>query len=230
MRYAESWFYTTLGVVLSVGVITAGGCAKEPKAGETPKGYVIAAEDAIIALANQPGAHLAEARKNHESKRWKEAARELRTATAFMELEAARAEGKAKQGLDASSQRLKKLANDIDAGIAVTTEALDKEIAAASKALAVHHNAKATENWVKKEYRAATQDLKAASDYVMKAASWAGHAISAGADFAIDPATDAGQETIEAGKDAAEWSVDKIQKGIEWTGSAIEEVGKAMQK
>ena len=229
MRYAESCLVTALAVVLSVAGISAGGYAGEPKAAECPKGCVIVEEDTVLALADQPGNHLMEARKCHENKDWKGAARELRTAAAFLKLEAARAEGKAKEGLDASSQELKKLASDMEGGAVVTTTALDQAIAAASKALAVHHNAKATEGWAKKEYRAAAQDLKAATDYVKKAATWAGHGVSTGAEAAADAAADAGQKTVEAGKDAGEWSADKIHKGIEWTGAAIEKLGKQMQ-
>ena len=230
MRYTKSCLVIAVVVALGIAAIPAGGYAGEPKAAECPKGCVIVEEDAVLALADQPGIHLTEARKYHENKDWKAAARELRTAAAFLKLEAARAEKKAKEGLEASSQELKKLASDLDGGVVVTTKALDRAIAAASKALAAHHNAKAAENWAKKEYRAAAQDVKAASDYVKKAATWAGHGVSTGAEAAGDAVTDAGEKTVEAGKDAGEWSADKIQKGIEWTGSVIEKLGKAMQE
>jgi len=230
MRYTDSCLVIKVVVALGVAAISAGGCAGEPKAFECPKGCVVVEEDVILALTDQPGNHLTEARKYHENKDWKAAARELRTAAAFLTLEAARAEKKAKEGLDTSSQELKKLASDLDGGVVVTTKALDRSIAAASKALAVHHNVKAAESWAKKDYRTAAQAVKAASDYVNKAGTWAGHAASTGAEAAWDAATDAGEKTVEAGKDAGEWSADKIQKGIEWTGSAIERLGKAMQE
>jgi Do/DeqQ family serine protease len=160
------------------------------------------------------------ARESFLRKDYQEAASEIRRAAAFLQEEAGRAVGEAKQGLIASSQGLNKLADEVEGKAIQSSKELDKAFTRAHQALARYYQAKASESWAKKLTSEAGHDLKTAAIHLEHAWSWAGHQWERRSEEAIREAKNIG-EKMEKGWN---WTASEVNRGIDALKREIEMV------
>ena len=177
MRYTVCGLLVALIMVLMPPFVWA-----EKSQTETPAepGKVLVEEEILYFFVDEPGHHFHQARENFLKKDMKGAASEIRKATNFLKLEAARATGDGKKALTTSIDELKKLASDVEKGTVKSSNDLGKAFARAHHALAVHHHLKASESWAKKETSKSGHALKAAASHLERALAWSGHEIKGG--------------------------------------------------
>lgn len=172
-------------------------------------------------LTAQPQQHFGAALEAFAKKDGKTAAVEVRKAEAYVRLEAARATGEARQGLDATRGDLEKLAQALDKGSLKTEKDLDRAFANADHALAIAHRADAAESWARKAHDRAGYELKAAAQDLDNAATWTGTQAKAAATAAAADARAVGDKLASGGV----WSKDEVAKGFDSLRSALNRLG-----
>lgn len=173
-------------------------------------------------LSEEPQRHFGSAVEAYAKKNYKAAATEIRKATGYLRLEAARVTGDAKQALDHSVAKLDKLAASVEEGAVKDEKVMNRAFANASHALALAHRAKATESWARKEYHKAGYELQAAAHGLESASRWAGGEARAGAS-AVAAGTQALGDKLASG---ANWTRNEVAQGFESLGNAINTLGR----
>ncbi|KQP39898.1 hypothetical protein [Pseudorhodoferax sp. Leaf274] len=153
-------------------------------------------------LTQEPQRHFTAALADYASKKYQTAASEMRQASAYLRLEAARAHGDARAALDGAEAQLGRTATALDRGTIRTEGDLTAAFARADHALAVAHRARAAESWTRKAYGQAGYELKAAAQGLENAATWTGD--------------EARMATAAATADARAVG-DKLATGAHWT-------------
>lgn len=153
-------------------------------------------------LTPEPQRHFTAALSDYTHKQYQAAAGEVRKASAYLRLEAARAHGDAKAALDGAEAQLGRMATALDRGGIRTERDLTAAFARADHALAVAHRARAAESWTRKAYGQAGYELKAAAQGLENAAAWSGE--------------EARTATAAATADARAVA-DKLATGAHWT-------------
>lgn len=172
-------------------------------------------------VTEEPQRHFSSAVEAYAKKDYKAAAAEIRKATGYLRLEAARVTGDAKQALDGSVAEIDKLAASVEKGAVKDEKVMDKAFANANHALALAHRTKAVESWARKEYNEAGYELKAAAHGLESAAGWAGAEAKAGASGAVADTEALGDKLATD----ATWTRDEVAKGFESLGNAINALG-----
>lgn len=179
-----------------------------------------------VALAKGTGAEphrqFVSAMEAYARKDYKAAAGDIRGASRELRRDSAHADATARKALDASADRLDKLADSVGTGAQGAEKSMKTDFARAEHALALEHRAEAAEAWSHKQYDRTGRELKAAADRLQDAADWAGGHASADASKAVSDAR------AVAGKLAsgAKWSRNEVAAGMKNLGGAIDSLGR----
>ena len=146
-----------------------------------PPARVLIDEDILAAFVDEPCHHFEAARNRFGAGDSKQTADHLRTAAAFLRLEAARATPDGKGALDASIAEIKRLAVAVQNSQVESVQVLEQAFARAHYALASHHCIKSAHRCCrpatfqdKQELARAGWDLKAATVHFNRGSLWAG--------------------------------------------------------
>jgi hypothetical protein len=138
-------------------------------------------EDILTAFADEPCRNFEAARDAFVRGENRQAAHNLRTASAFLRLEAARATADGKLAIDASVRELQRLAVAIDNNQVRAVEVLQQAFARAHYALAGHHCIKSAHRCCQpaafeneRSMNRIGHDLNAAATHLKRGALWAG--------------------------------------------------------
>lgn len=175
-------------------------------------------------VSEEPQRHFGAAAEAYAKKDYKGAAIEVRKAASYLRLEAARAVGDTKKGLDSAGTELDKTAQALDRGAVKTEKEMDKAFASAEHALALAHRAEAAESWSRKAYDTAGYELKAAAHSLESAAAWTGDEAKTAASGATTEARAIGDKLASGDV----WAKDEVAKGFEALGNSINKLGQAI--
>ena len=175
-------------------------------------------------VAEEPQRHFGAAVEDYAKKDYKAAATEVRKAASYVRLEAARAVGDVKTGLDAANADLERTAAALDKGALNAQKDMEKTFAGADHALALAHRARAAESWARKNYDQVGYELKAAAHGLESGAAWAGNETKAAASGATADARAIGDKLASGGV----WAKDEIAKGFESLGSGLNNLGQSI--
>lgn len=175
-------------------------------------------------VAEEPQRHFGAAVEAYAKKDYKAAATEVRKAASYVRLEAARAAGDVKTGLDAANADLEKTAAALDKGALKVQKDMETSFASANHALALAHRARAAESWARKSYDQVGYELKAAAQGLESGAVWAGNEAKAAASGASADARAIGDKLASGGV----WAKDEIAKGFESLGSGLNKLGQSI--
>jgi hypothetical protein len=138
-----------------------------------PAGYVLVEEDLVMMTVDQPQAHFLAAERDLAQKDPKGAAAELRIAAGYMDMQADRGQGEAKQKVTEAADRVRKLAGTVS-GSSGDTKAMKQCLAEAEMAMATHYQGKASDELAHGKPVMAGHDLQAAADAVDGGLAWSG--------------------------------------------------------
>ncbi|MEO8037651.1 MAG: hypothetical protein ABI794_02725 [Betaproteobacteria bacterium] len=173
-------------------------------------------------VSQEPQRHFTDAVADYARQDYPAAAADIRKATSYLRLEAARASGSTRQELRGSIAQLDKLAFAVEAGSPKEQHAMSRDFAKASHALALEHRAKAAQSWTRKEYDKAGYELKAAAHGLESAAGWLGTEASSGASATVVATRELGDK-LAAG---AGWTREEVGKGFESLGDGLNALGR----
>ncbi len=149
-----------------------------------PPAQVTIDEDILASFVDEPCHHFERARDRFLAGDTKAAAHELRTAAAFLELEAARATAAGSMALEASVNDLERLAGGVETAEVRSVDVLQRAFAGAHRALACHHCIKTAHECCrpatfldKVAMARAGEDLQASVIHLKQAAQWSGEAL-----------------------------------------------------
>ena len=172
-------------------------------------------------VSEEPQHHFTDAVAAYARKDYKAAATDIRKATSYLRLEAGRATGEAKQGLDSAVAHLNTLAASVEKGAVKDEQSMAKVFAQANHALALEHRSKAAESWMRKEYDKAGYELKAAAHGLDSAAGWVGAEAKSGASTTVADTRALGDKLATGGT----WTRVEVAKGFESLGNGINALG-----
>ena len=115
-----------------------------------------------------------EAKKNIEEKDSKLAAMHIRQGAEFIRKQAEQSQEKFKAILLNTSQRLDRLADNLDKGMDTSIERIRTEFSSAHQAMAEYYSSKVSESLLTKAYSHLSEDLNEAILYLEKAWNWSG--------------------------------------------------------
>jgi hypothetical protein len=173
-------------------------------------------------VSEEPQRHFTDAFAAYARKDYKAAAADIRKATSYLRLEAGRATGDAKQGLDSSVAQLDKLADSVEKGTMKDDQSMAHAFAKADHELAIEHRSKAAESWAHKQYDKAGYELKAAADGLEGAAGWVGGEAKTGASATVADTRALGDKLASG----AAWTRKEVAKGFESLGNGLNELGR----
>ena len=172
-------------------------------------------------VSEEPQRYFTDAVAAYAKKDYKAAAADIRKATSYLRLEAARATGAAKEELETSVAQLGVLAASVEKGATKDDQLMVKAFAKADHALALEHRSKAAESWARKDYDKAGYELKAAAHGVESAAGWLGGEVTSGASATVADARALGDKLASG----ASWTHDEVAKGFDSLGNSINALG-----
>lgn len=170
---------------LTLAIIVIGSAAPATVAQEqlrpVPSAQITIDEDILAAFVDEPCHHFESVRDRFLAGDAKQASEHLRTAAAFLQLEAARAAPDGKAALEASIAELGRLAGAVEDGRIDTVQVLEHAFGRAHYALAGHHCIKSAHRCChpatfqdKQESARAGRDLQAATVHLNKGSWWSG--------------------------------------------------------
>lgn len=138
-------------------------------------------EEVLAAFVDEPCNHFESAKRAFVIRRYSDAANHLRVASAFLQLESARALDETKVKLDASISELQRLAVDVERSQVASVDTLGGAFARAHYALAGHHCVKSAHACCQLDAPQHAQhsvqagrDLKAAATHMQRGLTWSG--------------------------------------------------------
>jgi len=225
MRYKT--LLLAIAFVASIITGTFAETGKKQTPPKAPEHWVLVEEVDLLVFENEPATQFHKARESFFKKDMKASAAEIRKGATFLKMQEGRATAEGKKALMASVNELEKLAKGVENGTIKSVKELDQTFARAHHALALHHQLKAKESWVKKEAKMAGHDLKAAAIHLEHALKWSGHELKAGV---VNVIKDTG---LLAGKliEGIGWVPEEVGSALEYKGKGgvLEEVGKAIE-
>ncbi|MDE2394515.1 MAG: hypothetical protein KGM91_03670 [Burkholderiales bacterium] len=187
--------------------------------------WIVSEVTTRIPLYEAPQRHFEAAMADYARHDYHAAATEVRKASAYVRLEAARASGDVRGGLDASDKELDALANSLDKGSVEGVGKGEQDVRAtfarAEYALALAHRAKAVESWSRKSFDEGGHELEGSAGALDHAADWAGQKADAAAGTAASDARDLGHKVVAG----SVWSRDEASKTFEGLGHALDRLG-----
>jgi hypothetical protein len=178
-------------------------------------------EEIWIIFAHDPAGYLHDAWENFIAGDIQDAAYHIRRAKAWLKLEAYRAEGEAKDDLEASIRELEGLITALGEGSHPANKELKEAFAKAEYALAYHHQKKALSYEQKGDHEKMTYALDAAATHLMYGSVWAGKELDQ--DDAVS-AKDA-RAIARKIKRGEKWSPDRLREALKGLGRGIKKLG-----
>lgn len=175
-------------------------------------------------VSEEPQRHFTDAVAAHARNDYRAAATDIRKAAGYLRLETARATGVAGEELNRSITGLDRLADAVEKGTVKDGQAMAREFAKASDALALEHRSKAAEAWTRKQYDEAGYELKAAAHGLDSAATWAGGEAKAGVAGTVSETRALGDKLASG----AAWTRDEVSRGFESLGNGINALGQKL--
>ena len=162
-----------------------------------------------------------DATNDYAKRDYKSAAEDIRKASAYVRLEADRASGAARRGLDSSAAQLDALARSTERGATRSAQVLAAEFARTNHALALDHRSKAVASWSHDEYAKTGYELKAAADGMDDAAGWLSETAQ------IDAARTVAETRALGGKlvSGATWTREEVTRGLDTLGRGLDAMG-----
>jgi hypothetical protein len=167
-------------VALVAIALTGIACQKAQK--EEPQAMVEAEEwvlpDSLIAqqvwlyFTDKPEEDFEKAISDLDAGNTKLAGRDLRTAAAYLKIEAERGRGESKKALKGIIHELEQSADRIEDGVVLHSGEIENMFARAHYALAKHHYERAAAEWNKKDEVKAGEELDVAATHVQHAIGW----------------------------------------------------------
>jgi hypothetical protein len=161
-------------------VLTGIACQKGEK--EEPEAMVEAevwvppdsmiAEQVWLYFTDKPEEHFEKTIADLDSEHPEGASHDLRTAAAYLKIEAGRERGDSEKALKASVHELERAAGKIEDGIVIPTKDMESMFARAHYALAEHHYERASALWEKKEQIKAGKELDVSAMHVEHGMGW----------------------------------------------------------
>lgn len=174
-QYGLNWTVVLVGI----SVIRPHEIMAQQATGRVPAVQIAIDEDILTAFVDEPCRNFEAARDAFLRGENKQAAHNLRTASAFLRLEAARATTDGKAMLEASVRELQRLAGAIESNQVRAVEALQQAFGRAHYALAGHHCIQSAHRCCQpaafKDQRAMNRvghDLNAAAIHLRRGALW----------------------------------------------------------
>ncbi len=165
-------------IAIAVGATTT---VAQEQVNRLPPARITIDEDILAAFVDEPCHHFESARDAFSKGQTAPAAEHLRTASAFLRLEAARATPDGKAAIDVSVDDLQRLAVAIQNNQIESAGVLDQAFARAHYALASHHCVKSAHRCCRvatfenqEERKRAGHDLHAATTHLERGLQWAG--------------------------------------------------------
>ena len=217
-----------LAIVLSILFMFAGANAQTEKSKAPPKapeGWVVVEEDYLVFFDEEPQYHFERAKKHFLQGDKESAVKEIQKATAFLKLQEGRATAEGKKTLVISIAELKRLSENIEKGVAVSDEDLDKAFARAHLALTKHYLSKTMEQNAKEDAKKAGYDLKAAADNLEYAVKWTGDKVDEGLETGVREARILSGKMIKG----TGWVAEKVSNAMEYIASESEKLSKKVQ-
>lgn len=169
---------------------------------------------------DEPTTELYRARQAILSRDFDSAARSLRRAAAFLDLQTEYATGETKEDLRTASQQFDRIVYDIDHQIYVSLNRLDHAFAQSEIALAEYYRDLAAEANRNNEVTFTGRYLRAAAAHLDRASAWTGHQMETAVGSAVYGTRILAGKLVEGGG----WTVDEINKGFKALGDGIEAV------
>jgi hypothetical protein len=174
--------YRMMLIALALVVITLTGIACQKGQREEPQGMVEAevwvlpdsliAEQVWLYFSDKPEECFERATSDLDTGRTKLAAHDLRTAAAYLKIEAQRGRGDSKKALKEAIHELEHSASRIEDGAVLPTKAMESMFARAHYALAEHHYERAAGLWKNDEQIEAGKELDVAAAHTEHGIGW----------------------------------------------------------
>jgi hypothetical protein len=184
--------------------------------------WVVSKVSTWYPLVQEPQRHFASAAAAFSDRDYGLAAAEIRKGESYVRMEAGRASGSARNGLNDSAAQLEGLARTVQTGSEQDAEVLRQAFAAADHVLAIEYRALASRSWARQEYDEAGHELRASAQSLESGADWLGAQARAGASATVADTRALGDKL----SNGAEWTRDEVAKGMVKLGIGIEEMGK----
>ena len=172
-------------------------------------------------VTDKPQQHFLAAMDAFVQKNYQKAADEVRKAEAYVRLNAARASGQAKAGLNAANVELEKTAQALDQGTLQSEQDLAKVFAQTNHALALAHRTQAAESWAQKAYEKAGYELKAAAHGLESAATWVGTEAKSAASTTVKAVHTLGDKLVSGGV----WAKEEVAESFESLSQELAKLG-----
>jgi hypothetical protein len=178
-------------------------------------------EEIWIIFVHDPAGYLHDAWEDFIGGNLQDAAYHIRRAKAWLKFEAYRAEGEARDELEASIRELERLIKALDEGPHPANKALKEAFAKAEYALAYHHQQKALSYEQKRDHEKMTYALDAAATHLMYASVWAGRELEQNDVVAAKEARAIARKV----KRGERWSLDRLREALKGLGRGIKKFG-----
>jgi hypothetical protein len=172
-----------IAVALTLVTLAAVSCQKAEK--EEPQAIVesevwvapdsLVFEQVWLYFTDKPEVNFEKTISDLDAESPERAAHDLRTASAYLKIEAARARGDSRKALRASIRELEDTADQIEGGTVVETSEMERIFARAHYALAEHHYRRAAALWRSKEQIKAGEELDVAVTHLEHGLGWVTH-------------------------------------------------------
>lgn len=182
-------------------------------------------EEVLSVFVDEPCNHFESATDRFTLGDFSNAAKHLRTVSAFLQLEAARATPEGRPALDASIRELRALAHALEKSQVQSVEVLEQAFSRAHYALAGHHCIRIAHRCCnpatfrdKKEIARAAADLKAAAHHLRRGALWLGNDLEKETQVALEKsrlAVDALIEQRNTSPSDVERAIHALHRSIE---------------
>jgi hypothetical protein len=169
-------------VVLALIMLTLTGTACQKGEKEEPQAMVeveewvlpdsLLSEQVWLYFTDKPEEYFQQTISDLDLDRSGPAAHDLRTAAAYLKIEAARGRGQSKKALKAAIDGLERAAGQIEDGVGIQTTDMETMFARAHYALAEHHYDRATALWKRKDEIKAGEELDVSATHVEHGMGW----------------------------------------------------------
>jgi hypothetical protein len=183
-------------------------------------------EEIWIIFAHDPAGYLLDAWEDFIVGNLQDAAYHIRRAKAWLKLEAYRAEGDAREDLEASIGELEELIKVLDGGSHPSNKELKEAFARAEYALAYHHHQKALSYEEMGDHEKMTYALDAAGTHLMYGSVWAGRELDQNDAVATKEALAIARKV----KRGESWSLDRLRGALKELGRGIKKHGTRLKQ
>ncbi|MBN2007831.1 hypothetical protein JW960_00640 [candidate division KSB1 bacterium] len=166
-----------------------------------------------------------ETKELFENNKYEESAKLLRNISSLLKQGAQKVDNTADQTIDATVDKLGKLADKLDAGTKIEVKELDRSLASAYLSLALQQQKKAASLWAEKKYLAAAGELKKASQNIKNAGALTGEKVQSGFSIVLEKI----KEIVAATVSGTEKASDRASQQMKELGNDITQMWNNIQ-